>query len=113
MLSSLNSKYHSKKLTHKFPWFIYNYSHKHHPFMYQTLANKNYLNSQKIPKSNKIIPIPNNQPVVGSNKTRSIPTPNPIKHTPQVFFNRFIFTSFYKLNLVYNMKLSQICDKVF
>ena len=63
-----------------------------------------HLHSQKIPKSNKIIPIPNNQPVVGSNKTSNIPTPNPIRQTPKVFFNIFIFKPPHKLSLVYNMK---------
>ena len=39
-------------------------------------------------------PIRINQPVIGSNNTISIPRPNPMKHTPNVFFkNPFIFTS--------------------
>ena len=37
-------------------------------------------------------PIIINHPVIGSNNTISIPIPNPIKHTPNVFFkNPFIF----------------------
>lgn len=33
------------------------------------------------------IPIANSQPDIGSNKTSKIPRPNPIKHTPRVFFS--------------------------
>lgn len=33
------------------------------------------------------IPIANSQPDIGSNKTSKIPRPNPIRHTPSVFFN--------------------------
>lgn len=36
-------------------------------------------------------PIRISQPVIGSNNTINIPKPNPIKHTPNVFFkNPFI-----------------------
>ena len=35
-------------------------------------------------------PIRNNQPNVGKNNTSNMPTPNPIKHTPNVFFKIFI-----------------------
>ena len=34
-------------------------------------------------------PIRNNQPNVGKNNTSNMPTPNPIKHTPNVFFKIF------------------------
>ena len=32
-------------------------------------------------------PMVNSQPDIGSNNTNNIPSPNPIKHTPNVFFN--------------------------
>lgn len=46
------------------------------------------------------IPIANSQPDIGSNKTSKIPSPNPIKQTPIVFFNALnIFL--YPLFLIY------------
>ena len=39
------------------------------------------------PIATTAIPMANNQPDIGSNKTSNIPRPNPIKHTPSVFFN--------------------------
>ena len=49
-------------------------------------------------------PIRNNQPNVGKNNTSNMPTPNPIKHTPNVFFKIFIMISsnlfIYYINLI-------------
>lgn len=44
-------------------------------------------------------PIINNQPVNGSNNTSKIPNPNPIKHTPMVFFNKL--NMFSSLSFIY------------
>ena len=54
-------------------------------------------------------PIRNNQPNVGKNNTSNMPTPNPIKHTPNVFFKIFIMIppSF----LIYYMFTSNLCVK--
>ena len=48
-----------------------------------------------------VTPIINNQPVKGSNKTSKIPSPNPIKHTANVFFNKCFITLFPPLVFVY------------
>ena len=54
-------------------------------------------------------PIRNNQPNVGKNNTSNMPTPNPIKHTPNVFFKILIMIppSF----LIYYMFTSNLCVK--
>ena len=60
----------------------------HSPLFY-----KNYLYLQDSHISPTIIivtPIVNSQPDKGSNNTSKMPRPNPIKHTPIVFFSAFI-----------------------
>lgn len=49
------------------------------------------------------IPIANSQPDIGSNKTSKIPSPNPIKHTPRVFFkaHNISILSSYPFSLYY------------
>ena len=39
------------------------------------------------PTATIVTPIANSQPDRGSNRTSRMPSPNPIKHTPIVFFN--------------------------
>ena len=46
-------------------------------------------------------PIRNNQPNVGKNNTSNMPTPNPIKHTPNVFFKIFIMIPPIFFNILY------------
>lgn len=91
ILSSLYSKNKSKKFTHKLSWFIYNNSHRT-TLSHLNIYYHNHLQSQKTPKRNNIIPIPNIQPAIGSSKTNNIPNPKPIKHTPNVFFNIFKYS---------------------
>ncbi len=54
------------------------------------------------PTAITVIPKANNQPDKGSNNTSKIPSPNPIKHTPMVFFNAhniiyYLLFSYYML----------------
>lgn len=58
----------------------------HSPFVIYLL----YLQDSQInPTIIMVTPIANSQPDSGSNNTSKIPSPNPIKHTPIVFFNNF------------------------
>ena len=54
------------------------------------------------------IPIANSQPDIGSNKTSKIPRPNPIKHTPSVFFsahNIIFYPPIFYINIIFSFLL--------
>ena len=49
------------------------------------------------------IPMTNNQPDIGSNKTSNMPRPNPIKQTPIVFFNAHNIKYYLLFNIILNL----------